>query len=183
MSVGPTSEDKKHKKFIKLKFSTIDKKPIMKGKHLKLISIQKRLEDIMPSAVDIVFCAEELLCSGDYNIDRLINCIQKKFPLYNIDQQHMSELLESIKETFNRTKRLIIPKELLSLAMLNRVDKILKKKNSGYFKTKILNQVSIGRRNYATRYLHNNEYIADMGNIWKRTGKEFREEDFWANNK
>lgn len=184
MSVGPASDDKLHKKFIKLKFRTKDKKPKLKGKHIKIITVQKHLEDIVPSPVDIVFCGEELLDSGEYNIDRLIYCIQKKFPLYNIDKEHLSKMLESIKETFNKTNRLIIPKELLSLAMLNKVDKILKKKNnSGYFKTKMLSQVSIGRRNYATRFLHNNNYIADMGNVWKRTEKEFREEDFWAGNK
>lgn len=162
--------------------SVVEKRNIVKTMPCpkRVVHIQKRLKDVVPSPVDIVFRAEELLESGNLDIKRLIHGLCKNFPLYNLDKAKMIELVEIFKKTYLRKKKVIIPKELLSLALLNRVDGILQKENmANFFKTKYIDDLSMGRRVYGARFLHENNYIIERGRVWERTDKEFDQMDFW----
>ena len=145
----------------------------------KIVHIQKRLKGIIPSPVEIVFRVDELLNSGEYDIESILRGLCRGFPLYNLDNDKMREMLFYLKKRFCKNKRLIMPKELISLALLNRMDKILKQQNKAfYFKTKYLKNIPMGRRIYASRYLHENKYIVERGHVWERTSKEFNQNDF-----
>jgi len=140
---------------------------------------QMRLRDIHLSPVELVFKAEEMFKEEKISKDQIINGLWRNFPLYNLSDDYMEHLIIHMRKSFDRKKRVIIPKKLLSLAVLNFVDSYLKKKTtSRYIKTKYIKDLSTGRRSYATRTLKSLGYLEEHGNCWRRTDKVFDEKDF-----
>ena len=158
------------RQILKLKYDTEDG---------EVVHVQKRLNGVYPSPVEIVFKAEYLWSSGELSLEQLSDALWRRFPLYNLDDEKMLELIVHMGGILEKKSRIIIPRQLLSLAVLNVVDSRLNKDNmSRYFKSKYL-ELSMGRRSYASRFLRENGYIEERGNVWMRTQKKFNQEDFW----
>jgi len=143
--------------------------------------VQLRLE-VFPSPTKLIFNAEELWTSGEFTTDEITDGLWYPFPLYNISDEKMETLIGQMRAVLEKKGRIIIPCQLLSLAVLNVVDiRIKKDKTSHYFKTNHIKELSMGRRSYAARVLKTKGYIEEHANVWLRTDKEFDQEDFWLN--
>ena len=103
------------------------------------------------------------------------------FKLYNVNDDQIRLHVRDVNNALSDT-RIIIPREVLSLAFLNRIDEYLAMPyhSSVYFKTcNVLEDFSLGRRSSGTRFLVELGYIKKRGNQWKRLEKGFDEQDFW----
>lgn len=137
-----------------------------------------------PTTVDLVFNFERLYHSHELSIEQICLGLWRLFPLYNLNDAKMSELIEKVRHSLERKKGTNMPSQLLALAVLNLVDSRLQKNTSSrYFKTKYLPDLSMGRRSYAARLLRKHGYIVENGSGWYRTDKEFDEKDFWLKTK
>jgi len=141
--------------------------------------IQQHLNPF-PSSVDMVVRLGEYFNGKKSEADRIAANLWKPFYLYNIDNDKMKYHIDVVHGVLIKKKRPIVPTELLSLAVLNMIDKRMMRSNtSSYFKTKHLVGVSPGHRTVSTKYLKKCGYIVECGNCWKRTGKCFNQRDFW----
>jgi len=143
---------------------------------------QKKLQDIFDSPIGIVFNAENLWREKKISMKEIEMGLYMPFPKYNISNQKMILLIEEMDKGLSHRQRVIIPKELLSLATLNYIDNYLDRKTASiYIKSRRIKDLSAGRRSCASRILKNLGYIEEFGNCWKRTEKVFDEKDFWPN--
>jgi len=119
--------------------------------------------------------------SQDWRPEKIMEKIYLPFKRHNVDDRQMRKLAHELGEVIGK-ERIIIPKELLSLALLNRIDEYLAcpHHSNHYFKTSnTMDDFSLGRRSAGMRHLTTLGYIVRHGNQWKRTEKEFDETDFW----
>lgn len=112
------------------------------------------------------------------SIERELCC--HPFKIHNIPLEEKKILVRCLLESFQKEK-LIIPEELLALAMLNIVDDILIRKNIKYFNwTFHVKDISTWRKSCAAKILKRKGYIEIVStNCWLRTEKEFEESDFY----
>jgi len=149
-------------------------------KNKNLVHRQKTLQDVTRSPISFVFNAEELWKEGNLNDEKIKRGLWQPFPLHNLCNKKMALLIDDMNKGLGRKQRVIVPKELLGLAVLNYVDNYLSKKTtSHYIKTRNIKDLSAGRRSYASRMLKDLGYIEEHGSCWRRTDKIFNEKDFW----
>jgi hypothetical protein len=142
------------------------------------VHVQKRLKAYR-SAIELVFRAQDLWESHILTSEQIADGLWRLFPLYNLPNEEMKKIIDSVREVMDEQNRVIIPCQLLGLAVLNVVDSRLQKNTaSRYFKTKYIKDRSMGRRSYASRLLRGCGYIEESGTTcWRRTDKEFDEKD------
>lgn len=144
----------------------------------KSVHVQKRLKAYR-SSTELVFKAQDLWESHILTSEQIADGLWRPFPLYNLSDSEMKKIIGTVRDIMDKQKRVIIPSQLLGLAVLNVVDTRLRKDTaSHYFKTNHVKGLSMGRRSYASRILRASGYIVEHGNCWCRTNKEFDEKDF-----
>ena len=149
-----------------------------KGKNI--VHRQERLQGILMSPINIVFKAEDMWMDDKLSVEQIIRGLWQPFPLYNLNNRKMEKLIEDMKRGLGYRGKVVIPKELLGLAVLNYIDSYLKRKNTSYYiKTRYVKGLSTGRRSYGFKILKRLGYVEEHGNCWKRTDKFFNEKDFW----
>ena len=159
----------------------------MKGNKIRkiLLAREKMLKNksYIPSFIPpekIVFTMEEDIRKKNEQVDDLIINLWYPFKKYNLSKKKMNFLIGKTKKALEKKGRIILPSELITLAALNKIDNYLEKPNTSnkFFKTRVLDDLQVGRRASATRELKRKGYIRSYGSRWKRTEKEFDEADF-----
>ena len=148
----------------------------------KMIKNKSFIPTFIPTE-KVVFKLEKYIREDNERADDLVNQLWYPFRKHNLNKEHMECLIRKARKALKKKGRIILPAELITLAALNQIDNYLSRPrtSSNCFKTRVLNDLVVGRRASATRELKRKGYITQIGNRWKRTDKQFDETDFIIN--